>query len=196
VFPPCLIKAELSKLLKEELLTLRLHFANFCLTRSAKESNVHPVSFSFPARHFLGWIRTAPLLHMVRDSNPLQPVSVAIAFANALPHQTRRGWNGRHSLLCLAAAGVLAFLFSAASPEDDLIQQEFVRTRKSVQSLVVSWKVVHAFAVAAQTLSVIRSLPVAVRDTWIGLVDDSSSSLPPIPSASPAGERPPPALHS
>jgi hypothetical protein len=134
---------------------------------------------------------------MVSGSNPLQPFSAAVAFAEVLPHRARRGWNARHSLLCLAAAGVLAFLFSAASPDDDLIQQEFVQTRKSVQSSVLSWKVVHSFAVADQPLSVIRlSSSVAVRDMWIGAVDDSSASLPPMLSASPTGERPPPGLHS
>jgi hypothetical protein len=158
------------------------------------------ISFHFPSpRHFLGNSGKAPkLLHMVSGSNPLQPVSVAVAFANVLPHRTRRGGNGRHSLLRLAAAGVLAFLFSAASPDDDLIQQEFVRTRKSAQSSVLTWKVVHSLAVGDQPLSVIRlSSSVPVRDVWIGAVDDSSALLPSILSASsPAGERPPPALHS
>ena len=156
------------------------------------------VSSSFSRAALLGGIHYAPKhLHMVSGSNSLQPSSAAGAFAKVLPNRARPGRNGRHSLRLLAAAGVLAFLFSAASPYDDSIQQEFVRIRKSAQSSVLSWRVVHSFAVAEQPLSVIRlSSPVPVRDTLERAVDDSSSSLPQMLSASPVGERPPPFLHS
>ena len=132
---------------------------------------------------------------MVRGSNPLRPFSAAGTLAKVLLNRARPGRNGRHSLRLLAAAGVLAFLFSAVSPYDDSIQQEFIRIRKSAQSSVLSWRVVHSFAVADQPLSVIRlSSPVPVRDTLERAVDDSSSSLPQMLSASPVGERPPPFL--
>jgi len=45
---------------------------------------------------------------------------------------------GRYAFVSLALLGVLAFLFAVASPADDLTQQEFLHSRKSVRSLLRS----------------------------------------------------------
>lgn len=47
---------------------------------------------------------------------------------------------GRVLLRLLAAFGILAFIFSAASPGDDDIQQEFYKTSKSKQCAFANYK--------------------------------------------------------
>jgi hypothetical protein len=53
----------------------------------------------------------------------------------------RRGYH-RALLGLLAAFGVLAFIFSAVSPGDDELQQEFLLSSKSKQCTLASYKVV------------------------------------------------------
>ena len=53
-------------------------------------------------------------------------------------------------LIVLAAFGVLAFIFSAISPNDDDIQQEFFRSCKSKQCVPTNYK----------TVSTLRTFPI------------------------------------
>jgi hypothetical protein len=53
---------------------------------------------------------------------------------------------GRRALVSLLAAlGVLAFIFSAISPIDDGIQQEFFQRSKSKQCVLIDYKAVSNF---------------------------------------------------
>lgn len=54
----------------------------------------------------------------------------------------RRRSRRRALLNLLAAFGVLAFVFSAISPDDDDIQQEFLQSSKSKQFVLANYKAV------------------------------------------------------
>src|ERR1700680_1204584 len=64
----------------------------------------------------------------------------AIKAEPLLPRRPCRIGHRRALLGLLGAIGVLAFVFSAASPGDDDIQQEFFQSSKSKQCLLANYK--------------------------------------------------------
>ena len=70
-------------------------------------------------------------------SQPSQNSYMMTAFRGACMHPRFPRQRSIHTLLKLLAAGtVLAFLFSAASPDDDDIQPEFISSQTSAQPSV------------------------------------------------------------
>jgi hypothetical protein len=70
-------------------------------------------------------------------SQPSQDSFMMTAFCRTCMHpRFPWQWSIRTMLKLLAAVGVLAFLFSAASPYDDDIQPEFISSRTSAPSSV------------------------------------------------------------
>src|SRR5437867_12955396 len=83
---------------------------------------------------------------MLAVISPARPSSDACQFADCLHCRVRLERFCLYSLKILALVGVLAFLFAVASPDDDLTQQEFVRTKKSAQVVLPSCKTVRSSA--------------------------------------------------
>ena len=115
--------------------------------------------------------------------------SDACQFADCLHCRVRLERFCLYSLKLLALVGVLAFLFAVASPDDDLTQQEFVRTRKSAQVLPPSCKRVRSSPnpVLSGVLPVCCALLCALRKP----ICNSSSPSSPLRD-SPVGQRSPP----
>jgi hypothetical protein len=77
----------------------------------------------------------------------------------------RRGYH-RALLGSLAAVGVLAFIFSAASPGDDGLQQEFFLSSKSKQCTLANYKAVsnlRAFRICTVPTALAPPTPQFVR---------------------------------
>ena len=72
----------------------------------------------------------------------------------------RVGWFG-----LLATIGFLAFMFSAVSPYDDDVQQEFVQSNKPKQLLVAN----HKASRDARTFGVHRVPPVILQQLVLGI---------------------------
>ena|ERR1700756_5546047 len=77
------------------------------------------------------------------------------------------------ALMLFSLLGVLAFLFSAVSPEDDDLQQEFVQVSKARRTLVRECKSIPAIEVQGKNriapVAVLR-VPFYIRHFLVGLV--------------------------
>ena len=82
--------------------------------------------------------------------------------------------TARYAALALfSLLGVLAFLFSAVSPEDDDLQQEFVQVSKARRTLVRDWKSIPTIEVQGKnrvaSVAVLR-VPFFIRCLLVGFV--------------------------
>jgi len=133
---------------------------------------------------------------MLSGHNPFgnPPLSLFVTWLHTCPRPKR---CGLYVLRLLAVAGVLAFMFSALSPDDDLTQQEFVHGKRSAQFLRLSSKVIRYSAAADRLLSATCLLTsLLVPGTSVRLAQNSSPPHLRILPNSPAGQRPPPSSHS
>jgi hypothetical protein len=128
---------------------------------------------------------------MVAAISPARPSTDTCHFADCSHCRVRLERFCLYSLKILALAGVLAFLFAVASPDDDLTQQEFVHTRKSAQVLLPGCKAVRSSAnpVLSAVLPVYSALLCAPRKPIC-----NSSSPSSVLRDSPVGQRSPPFL--
>jgi hypothetical protein len=134
---------------------------------------------------------------MIAVGDPFRRRSDLGRFVSGLHSHLSLKRGGTYLLRCVAVAGVLAFMFSAVSPDDDLDQQEVVHSRKFAQFLGLRSKVIRCSAAADRLLTARRlSSSPSMPGTWVRLVRNPSILRLQILPDSPAGQRPPPSLHS
>jgi hypothetical protein len=129
---------------------------------------------------------------MLAVSTPVRPGSNACRFAGRLHLSLRLKRCCLYLFKASVSAGVLAFLFAVVSPDDDLTQQEFVRTRPA-QVLLLGCKASRPSCSANATRSAIF-LPVwsVLLCTVRELACNASVSVSPMLISSSAGLRSPP----
>jgi hypothetical protein len=100
-------------------------------------------------------------------------------------------------LVLIGAFGVLAFIFSAISPEDDDIQQEFIQGNEQKYSAVADYKAGHPIRIFGRhimrPLLLLRSLPKCARADILSLQHDNIEATT---FSSRTGDRSPPSQAS
>ena len=103
----------------------------------------------------------------------------------------------RHVLFRLITlAGLVAFVFFAVSPEDDVLQPDFARGRKFVQSSVLSSKGIRCSPLRGKSPSaILLGSPLAIPGTSVELGHGSLAASVPTVTVSSPSDRAPPSVH-
>jgi len=99
----------------------------------------------------------------------------------------------------LSVLGILAFLFSAASPDDDDIQQEFVQGSKTKQFAVANRKIasgVHTFRSSTVQAAPLPPVRTSTRYTIVERISIRGGTIDEPIFGSRTGDRSPPAKSS